>query len=297
MDDGVPGPGRRVRRLRHLRSRVPTHVVLLDTVAGPTPLAARQGPVSRPVEPAPAWQPLGEVTANRSSRPRVAVGQPVQVANQRATERLAGLAVDGHRWPPRSISPCQKPARPDGRGPIRRLIARDATTRLTRLRPRSTPSRRSAAGSAPLRARRSAGVAPWTNDRHPPPQEIATEQGKLPPVAPPSSKRTEKVAIVGGGPAGMSAAYYLAASATESRLRGDAVPGGMMAIGILSTASRAPCCAGDRPHRRLGWISSSTAPWDATSRWPIWRRSTTPSSWRPERRAAESGRAGDGCRA
>jgi len=49
----------------------PTHVVNLDSVAGATPLAARQGPINRPAEPAPAWQPLSEVTRESLKPARV----------------------------------------------------------------------------------------------------------------------------------------------------------------------------------------------------------------------------------
>ena len=41
-------------------------------------------------------------------------------------------------------------------------------------------------------------------------KRFAAEHGRLPAVPRPTTRRAEKVAIVGGGPAGMSAAYYLA---------------------------------------------------------------------------------------
>ena len=51
----------------------------------------------------------------------------------------------------------------------------------------------------------------------------------------PATRRTEKVAIVGGGPAGMSAAYYLARLGYPVTVfEAMPVPGGMMAIGIPS---------------------------------------------------------------
>ena len=64
-------------------------------------------------------------------------------------------------------------------------------------------------------------------------KRFAAEHGKLPPVSPPSKRRAERVAIVGGGPAGMSAAYYLARLGYGVTVfEAMPVPGGMMAIGI-----------------------------------------------------------------
>ncbi len=64
-------------------------------------------------------------------------------------------------------------------------------------------------------------------------KRFAVEHGKLPPVAAPATKRPDRVAIVGGGPAGMSAAYYLARLGYPVAVfEAMPVPGGMMAIGI-----------------------------------------------------------------
>ena len=64
-------------------------------------------------------------------------------------------------------------------------------------------------------------------------KRFAVEHGKLPAVPKPAVKHAEKVAIVGGGPAGMSAAYYLARLGYPvTVLEAMPVPGGMMAIGI-----------------------------------------------------------------
>ena len=66
-------------------------------------------------------------------------------------------------------------------------------------------------------------------------KRFAAEHGHLPAVAAPAVKRTEKVGIVGGGPAGMSAAYYLARLGYPVTVfEAMPVPGGMMAIGIPS---------------------------------------------------------------
>ena len=64
-------------------------------------------------------------------------------------------------------------------------------------------------------------------------KRFAAEHGQLPPVSPPAILRPEKVGIVGGGPAGMSAAYYLARLGYPVTVfEAMPVPGGMMAIGI-----------------------------------------------------------------
>jgi NADH-quinone oxidoreductase subunit F len=64
-------------------------------------------------------------------------------------------------------------------------------------------------------------------------KRFAVEHGKLPAVPKPKTKRSEKVAIVGGGPAGMSAAWYLARLGYPvTVLEAMPIPGGMMAIGI-----------------------------------------------------------------
>jgi NADH-quinone oxidoreductase subunit F len=66
-------------------------------------------------------------------------------------------------------------------------------------------------------------------------KRVAVEHGQLPPVDPPAARRTEKVGVVGGGPAGMSAAYYLARLGYPVTVfEAMPVPGGMMAIGIPS---------------------------------------------------------------
>lgn len=64
-------------------------------------------------------------------------------------------------------------------------------------------------------------------------KRFAVEHGKLPKVPKPTKARSEKVAIVGGGPAGMAAAWYLARLGYPvTVLEAMPIPGGMMAIGI-----------------------------------------------------------------
>ncbi|HEY8870383.1 MAG TPA: FAD-dependent oxidoreductase [Candidatus Limnocylindrales bacterium] len=64
-------------------------------------------------------------------------------------------------------------------------------------------------------------------------KRFAAEHGHLPAVPKPTLRREAPVAIVGGGPAGMSAAYYLARLGYPVTVfEAMPVPGGMMAIGI-----------------------------------------------------------------
>lgn len=64
-------------------------------------------------------------------------------------------------------------------------------------------------------------------------KRAAAELGRLPPVERPAIRRGQRVAVVGGGPAGMSAAYFLARLGYPVTVfEAQPVPGGMMAIGI-----------------------------------------------------------------
>jgi NADPH-dependent glutamate synthase beta subunit-like oxidoreductase/NAD-dependent dihydropyrimidine dehydrogenase PreA subunit len=214
----------------------PTHVVLLDTVAGPTPLAARQGPITRPAEPAPSWQPLGEVT--RESLKPARVSPWGSLFQWRTSERpndwqvWRSMVTDSRRDP---IAPCQEacPAGTDA-GRYVGLIGQgrydEAYAVAAEVNP--FPSVCGWICTAPCEAvcRRGTLDEPIAIRRL---KRFAAEAGKLPPVAPPKTKRPPKVAIVGGGPAGMSAAYYLARLGYGVTVfEAMPVPGGMMAIGI-----------------------------------------------------------------
>ena len=214
----------------------PTHVVLLDTVEGATPLAARQGPITRPVEPAPAWQPLGDVT--RESLKPVRVSPWGDLFQWRTSERpqdwqgWRSMVTDSRRDP---IAPCQEacPAGTDA-GRYVGLIGQGRFDEAYEVAAEVNPFP-SVCGwicTAPCESacRRGTLDEPIAIRRL---KRFATEKGKLPPVAAPKNKRKEKVAIVGGGPAGMSAAYYLARLGYNVTVfEAMPVPGGMMAIGI-----------------------------------------------------------------
>jgi NADPH-dependent glutamate synthase beta subunit-like oxidoreductase/Pyruvate/2-oxoacid:ferredoxin oxidoreductase delta subunit len=214
----------------------PTHVVLLDKVAGATPLAARQGPIRRPAEPAPAWQPLGDVTTESLKPARVSPWG--DLFQWRTSERpqdwqvWRSMVTDSRRDP---IAPCQEacPAGTDA-GRYVGLVAQgrfdEAYAVAAEVNP--FPSVCGWICTAPCESscRRGTLDEPIAIRRI---KRFATEQGKLPKVAPPATKRGKKVAIVGGGPAGMSAAYYLIRLGYDvTVLEAMPVPGGMMAIGI-----------------------------------------------------------------
>ena len=187
LDDGIPGPGRRVRRVPDLRPRVPGQVITLAMHPRATPLAPRQGPLHRP-------RGCGRVVRSprsrgkRSSRTTGAVRRSVPVAAPNERRRRQTLAPIVAR--PTPEAPCQAacPAGTDA-GRYVGLIAGAATTRPTPWRRRSTRSRRSVAGSARRPARRPAVVA--TLDE---PISIRTlkrfavEHGTLPPIPAPADE-------------------------------------------------------------------------------------------------------------
>jgi NADPH-dependent glutamate synthase beta subunit-like oxidoreductase/Pyruvate/2-oxoacid:ferredoxin oxidoreductase delta subunit len=214
----------------------PTHVVNLDSVPGATPLAARQGPISRPAEPASAWQPLSEVT--RESLKPVRVSPWGDLFQWRTSERpndwqvWRSMVTDSRQDP---IAPCQEacPAGTDA-GRYVGLIAKsrydEAYAVAAEVNPFPSVCGWICTAPCETACRRGTLDEPIAIRRL---KRFAAEQGKLPPVTAPANKHTERVAIVGGGPAGMSAAYYLARLGYNvTVLEAMPVPGGMMAIGI-----------------------------------------------------------------
>ena len=201
----------------------PVHVITIAQMPRPTPLAPRQGPVTRPpdVSDRRGWIPLSEATrevlkpSHRSPwggayRSRAARGgddrAPCQVACPAGTDagRYVGLIHAGRFDDAYAVSAEVNPF-PSVCGWICTAPCEAACRRGTLDEP----------------------IAIRTLKR------AAVEHGTLPPVEPPAIRRSEKVAIVGGGPAGMSAAYYLARLGYPVTVfEAMPVPGGMMAIGI-----------------------------------------------------------------
>jgi NADPH-dependent glutamate synthase beta subunit-like oxidoreductase/Pyruvate/2-oxoacid:ferredoxin oxidoreductase delta subunit len=216
----------------------PPNVMTLATVEGAVELAPRQGPIERPAAAAAAggWVPLSEVT-------REAL-KPVHDSPWGSLFRWQTRSRP-HNWqtwttmvegaPPSPLAPCQEacPAGTDA-GRYVGLIGQgrydEAYAVAAEVNP--FPSVCGWICTAPCEAACRRGVldepiAIRTLKR------FAAEHGTLPAIDPPAIRRTDKVAIVGGGPAGMSAAYYLARLGYPvTVLEAMPIPGGMMAIGI-----------------------------------------------------------------
>ncbi len=216
----------------------PPVVMTLSKVEGATPLAARQGPIERPRPDDGGWVPLSSVTREAlkpthdspfgdlftwRTRERP---QPWQVWRSMVDETAA--------FPK---APCQEacPAGTDA-GRYVGLVGAgrydDAYAVAAEVNP--FPSVCGWICTAPCEAscRRGTLDEPISIRTI---KRFAVEHGKLPAVPPPAVKRPERVAIVGGGPAGMSAAYYLARLGYPVTVfEAMPVPGGMMAIGIPS---------------------------------------------------------------
>jgi NADPH-dependent glutamate synthase beta subunit-like oxidoreductase/NAD-dependent dihydropyrimidine dehydrogenase PreA subunit len=215
----------------------PVQVVMLDTVAGNTPLASRQGPLTRPVAAAQAsgWIPLSEVTREslKPDHPEPFAPLFTWRTSERPQPWQAWRTMVDERRDPRA--PCQNacPAGTDA-GRYVGLIAQgrydDAYAVAAEVNP--FPSVCGWICTAPCESACRRGtldepVAIRSLKR------FAAEHGKLPAIQPPKTRRPERVAIVGGGPAGMSAAYYLARLGYGVTVfEAMPVPGGMMAIGI-----------------------------------------------------------------
>ncbi len=216
----------------------PPNVMSLVTLAGEVPLQPRQGPIERPspVAAEGAWQPLSEVT-REALKPRhdSPWGDLFTWTTRSRPKPWQTWTTMVDEAPATPIAPCQEacPAGTDA-GRYVGLVAAgrydDAYAVAAEVNP--FPSVCGWICTAPCEAACRRGVldepiAIRTIKR------FAAEHGKLPVVPKPTIKRSEKVAIVGGGPAGMSAAYYLARLGYPvTVLEAMPIPGGMMAIGI-----------------------------------------------------------------
>ena len=215
----------------------PPNVMSLVTMSGEVPLAARQGPIDRPAEaPADGWVPLSQVTRE--------VLKPVHDSpwGDLFTWRTRSRPKEWQVWTsmvddaPRSpLAPCQEacPAGTDAGRYVGLIGAgRYDAAYAVAAEVNPFPSVCGWICTAPCEVACRRGVldepiAIRTLKR------FAAEHGKLPAVEPPTVRRSEPVAIVGGGPAGMSAAWYLARLGYPCTvLEAMPVPGGMMAIGI-----------------------------------------------------------------
>ena len=219
----------------------PVVVMSLHAEAGLVPLAARQGPVRRPVA-APGWLPLSEVTTESLKPEHVAPWG--SLFSWRTSERpepwqawrsMVPGSVGHARSDQPPAAPCQVacPAGTDA-GRYVGLIAEgrydDAYAVAAEVNP--FPSVCGWICTAPCEAACRRGVLDEPISIRTL-KRFAAERGKLPPIPGPSTSRAERVAIVGGGPAGMSAAYYLARLGYGVAVfEAMPVPGGMMAIGI-----------------------------------------------------------------
>jgi NADPH-dependent glutamate synthase beta subunit-like oxidoreductase/Pyruvate/2-oxoacid:ferredoxin oxidoreductase delta subunit len=213
----------------------PVSVMTLVAQVGATALAPRQGPIHRPRAAGERWAPLSEITLEslKPAHPSAWSG-----AIERIGDRPSGWHGEATPAPePPHQAPCQAacPAGTDA-GRYVGLVAQgrydDAYAVAAEVNP--FPSVCGWICTAPCEAACRRGVLDEPISIRTI-KRFAAEHGSLPPVEPPTTRRPERVAIVGGGPAGMSAAWYLARLGYGvTVLEAMPVPGGMMAIGIPS---------------------------------------------------------------
>lgn len=214
-------------------------VVVMTLHADPTPvaLAPRQGPISRPdAAHAGGWIPLSEATREALKPTKVSPFDDVDPWQTR--ERAEPWQVWRAMRPVDTIepiAPCQAacPAGTDA-GRYIGLLAEgrydDAYAVAAEVNPFASVCGYICTAPCESACRRGVLDEPIAIRSL---KRFAAEQGHLPPIDPPRRKRAERVAIVGGGPAGMSAAYYLARLGYGVTVfEAMPVPGGMMAIGI-----------------------------------------------------------------
>jgi NADPH-dependent glutamate synthase beta subunit-like oxidoreductase/NAD-dependent dihydropyrimidine dehydrogenase PreA subunit len=215
----------------------PVEVMTLTVLPGPAPLVPRQGPITSPTPGlGPGWIPLSTVTMEslKPDHPEPFDGLYAWRTSERPQPWQVWRTMLGDS-PADPVAPCQGacPAGTDA-GRYVGLIAQGRYDEAYGVAAEVNPFP-SVCGwictapceSACRRGTLDEPIAIRTLKR------FAAEYGHLPAVPPPARRRAEKVAIVGGGPAGMSAAYYLARLGYPVTVfEAMPVPGGMMAIGI-----------------------------------------------------------------
>jgi NADH-quinone oxidoreductase subunit F len=201
-------------------------------------LAARQGPIERPspVAADEAWLPLSEVTreALKPVHP-TPWGGPIPWKTRSRPKPWQVWTTMVEEAPASPIAPCQEacPAGTDA-GRYVGLVAAGRYDEAYEVAAEVNPFP-SVCGwicTAPCEAACRRGVLDEPISIRTI-KRFAAEHGKLPPAPKTATTRSEKVAIVGGGPAGMAAAWYLARLGYPvTVMEAMPIPGGMMAIGI-----------------------------------------------------------------
>ncbi len=216
----------------------PTVVMTLDSVVGATPLAARQGPITRPAAAADGWLPLSEATREALKPDHPSPFEPSftwRTSERREPWQVWRTMAEPAGGPLDPKAPCQVacPAGTDA-GRYVGLVAQgrfdDAYAVAAEVNPFPSVCGWICTAPCETACRRGTLDEPISIRTI---KRFAAENGKLPAIAAPKVRRSERVAIVGGGPAGMSAAFYLARLGYGVAVfEAMPVPGGMMAIGI-----------------------------------------------------------------
>jgi NADPH-dependent glutamate synthase beta subunit-like oxidoreductase/Pyruvate/2-oxoacid:ferredoxin oxidoreductase delta subunit len=217
----------------------PPAVITIATLRGEeVPLAPRQGPIERPSPYAAneVWMPLSEVTHEslKTTKPSPWGDLFPWVTRSRPKPWQTWMTMVDE-GPASPIAPCQEacPAGTDA-GRYVGLVAQGRFDEAYQVAAEVNPFP-SVCGwicTAPCETACRRGVLDEPISIRTI-KRFAVEHGKLPPAPKPATKRSEKVAIVGGGPAGMSAAWYLACLGYPvTVMEAMPIPGGMMAIGI-----------------------------------------------------------------
>ncbi len=217
----------------------PPAVMSITTLRGEAvPLAPRQGPIERPAPYAAdeVWMPLTEVTHESMKPTKPSPWGAIFPWRTRSRPKPWQTWMPMVDVAPASpIAPCQEacPAGTDA-GRYVGLVSQGRYDEAYEVAAEVNPFP-SVCGwicTAPCEAACRRGVLDEPISIRTI-KRFAVEHGKLPAVPKPDVKRSEKVAIVGGGPAGMAAAWYLARLGYPvTVLEAMPIPGGMMAIGI-----------------------------------------------------------------